>query len=321
MRKFFLAIAVLALCASAQAQQSEIREVIQAFQDSLAKYDYMLTVYVLQADGKTAMALSANKSTSFTQMNMLVNEAGRKEMLYMFPQPYKEEFLKEDSVWKLTMPRGGFTDLTYKDLSPNITMRGDTLIYKTNPKPRSDKHFGHYVTKGNINQFSYAWVFPKEFTPVSYTSNRKGKWQVKPNMIHFVADAAQNDFLFEIVYVRSHSIPANIEGRIVKYVQTMDINSDTVAVIINDPQREDGDIISLNVNGEWKMRNFEVTNAQARFSFAMGHKENYIALHAENLGTLPPNTAMLTIIDGKVRKQIILNSDAGKTEGILLNRK
>lgn len=324
MMRTALTLLFVALAFVMQAQstlRTEVQQVIKEFQDSLAKYDYMLNVYVLQPDGKSAMALSANKTTSFTQMNMLVNDASRKEMLYMFPQPHKEEFIKEDSIWKLIMPRGGFTDITNKDLSPNISVHGDTFTYKTNPKPRSDGHFGHYVTRGTINQFSYAWIFPKEFTPVSYSCNRKGNWQVKPNMLHFVADNGQNDFLFEIKYVKAHSIPAAIEDRPVKYVQTMDISSDTVIVIINDPQREDGDIVSLNVNGEWKMRNFEVTNAQARFSFAMSYKENYIALHAENLGTIPPNTAMLTIIDGKVRRQIILNSDTGKTEGILLNRK
>lgn len=320
MRKSLIALLVFACC-TAKAQQSEIREAITSFRDSLQQYDYMLHVFVLQPDGKSALTLGANKTTSFTQLNMLVGDVAKKESLYLFPLPYKEEFIGEDSLWKLTMPRGGFTQISQNDLSPNITVKGDTFFFRTNPKPRSDGHYGHYQTKKAINQFSYAWIFPKEFTPISYKSNRKGNWQTKENIIHFVADGNQNDFLFEIAYVRAHSIPKEIEGRPVKYVQSMDISSDTIQVIINDPQREDGDIISLNVNGEWKMRNFEVSNAQARFSFILPYNENYIALHAENTGAMPPNTAMLTIIDGKVRKQIILNSDTGKTEGILLHKK
>lgn len=320
MRKFLLLFFILA-CHVTQAQRTEVRDAITAFRDSLEQYDYMLSVFVLQPDGKSSLTLGANKTTSFTQLNLLIGDVAKKESLYLFPLPYKEEYKAEDSLWKLTMPRGGFTQISQNDLSPNITIKGDTFFFKTNPKPRSDGHYGHYVTKKNINQFSYAWIFPKEFTPITYKSNRKGNWQAKENIIHFVAEAGQNDFLFEIAYVRAHSIPKELEGRPVKFVQSMDIHSDTIQLIINDPQREDGDIISLNVNGEWKMRNLEVTNAQARFTFPMNHKENYIALHAENLGSIPPNTAMLTIIDGKVRKQVILNSDAGKTEGILLNRK
>lgn len=320
MPKLYALVIAVCFCLACNAQQNEIREALEEFRDSLAKYDYVQKINVLQADGKSTLTFDASKTTSFSRMNMSMDDKGKQNLLYLFPEPLSQRF-REDSTWLFTMPVGGYTNISRIDLSPHITMRGDTFFYKTNSKLAADNHFGIAMRKGNFNLFSYAWIFPAEFTPVLYKCNRQGKWQAKAGIIHFVAESDQNDFVFEIAYVRTHTIPNTLEGRSVKYVQTMDISSDTVIVIINDPQREDGDIISLNVNGEWKMRNFEVTNAQARFSFAMGYKENYIALHAENLGIIPPNTAMLTVIDGKVRKQIILNSDAGKTEAILLKRK
>jgi len=43
-------------------------------------------------------------------------------------------------------------------------------------------------------------------------------------------------------------------------------------------------------------------------------------MKVENLGSSPPNTAAFNISSGDFNKQIILNSDMGKSEKIILKR-
>ncbi len=83
---------------------------------------------------------------------------------------------------------------------------------------------------------------------------------------------------------------------------------------------KDGDIISLNLNGEWIVRGLEVTKAGAKIRVPLIHKKNHLIMHAENLGSIPPNTASMKLNDGTKVHEITLNSDAGKSEGILFVR-
>jgi len=288
----------------------------------MAVNDYYQRIVMPNEDGKTGIVFDGSKASSFSRLNMVLDAKEKADMFYVFPLPKSEEKYDVDtSNYLLTMPIGGYTDIRKFDLTESLSYKGDTFIYKTNARPMPDGHYGMWMNPGNYNMFSYAWVFPSSLQPVYYHCNRKGKWIKNENMIHFVAESGQNDFLFEIHYVRSFKIPTTLEGRKVNFVETMTVHSDTIQVLVSDPDLEDGDIISLNVNGEWKLRNFVLMNAPAKFTFSLGeHKESYIAMHAENLGGVPPNTGMLTILDGKVRKEIVLNSDMGVTQGIILKR-
>lgn len=323
MKKIILSIVCAAfynlLCAQDASLDQIIKQVTGTFRDSLSKYDYVQKIILPDEDGKNCVLFNISKSTSFSRVNMLLDPKAKDEMLYIFPKPFKQA-ATADGFEELTMPQGGFTSIMRQNIEENLSHNGDTVIYKTKATRNSDGHYGLFMRPGNYNLFSYAWIFPEGLKPVSYSSNRKGHWLTKNNMINFVADTGQNDFLFDIRYVKAFNIPSTLEGRRIDFIQTLTIHSDTIQVLLNDPEVEDGDIISLNVNGEWKLRNFYLTNAPAKFTFVMLRGENYIAMHAENLGSIPPNTGQLTIIDGTTKKQIILNSDAGKTQGILLKR-
>ncbi|CAM4400785.1 hypothetical protein [Zobellia nedashkovskayae] len=100
------------------------------------------------------------------------------------------------------------------------------------------------------------------------------------------------------------------------------INVENVIVVIDvwDNGLEDGDIISINLNNEWVLKNHQVTHKKETINFALENDNNYLTLYAENLGDIPPNTAAIEIKDGKKSKTIVLNSDEGKSEAILLTK-
>ncbi|MFK7773715.1 MAG: hypothetical protein AB8F94_16310 [Saprospiraceae bacterium] len=86
---------------------------------------------------------------------------------------------------------------------------------------------------------------------------------------------------------------------------------------IFDHKEQDGDIISINLNGKWIIENQVLKNKPLQVKIKINPQtENYIILHAENLGKTPPNTCAITYYFKGKRKQVVLNSNLNESEMI-----
>jgi len=75
----------------------------------------------------------------------------------------------------------------------------------------------------------------------------------------------------------------------------------------------DGDSISLYLNDKPIIENMLLTKFKASVTVKLDSTINYLTLHALNLGTEPPNTAAITVKDGKKIQNIMLYSDLAKS--------
>jgi len=111
------------------------------------------------------------------------------------------------------------------------------------------------------------------------------------------------------------------EGDTVYFQETVTVKNSNITIYPYDHQREDGDIISLNINGVWLLDNYTIRNKgkdvkRASLSL-LPEKENYLISKAWNLGKVPPNTLTLEIDDGSQNPKIItINSEIGKSGAI-----
>ncbi|HRI29524.1 MAG TPA: hypothetical protein PK715_15810, partial [Chitinophagales bacterium] len=98
-------------------------------------------------------------------------------------------------------------------------------------------------------------------------------------------------------------------NRTVKTGKRVIINNETLNITVWDDGYEDGDTISLFFNGEWLLREHGLKNKPHKITIKIDRNaDNYLILYAHNEGTRPPNTAALTIQDGKSTKRIALSS-------------
>lgn len=81
-----------------------------------------------------------------------------------------------------------------------------------------------------------------------------------------------------------------------------------------DNNKEDGDIISLKFNDTWILTNFLLKKEKYTIHLDLKKKDNQLLLFAENLGSIPPNTAAVSIDDDNLIRTYILNSDMSKSE-------
>ncbi len=91
---------------------------------------------------------------------------------------------------------------------------------------------------------------------------------------------------------------------------TVYVEGGEVDLMVWDAQKPDGDVITLIFNGQILLDKYEVTKEPARVRLVIEPgKPNKLVMYAHNMGVIPPNTAMLSIIHTDEEKEIELTSD------------
>jgi len=89
----------------------------------------------------------------------------------------------------------------------------------------------------------------------------------------------------------------------------MKVESKEVTISIWDNQVEDGDRVSISMNGQWILENHLITKRKHTFKATLKEGDNDFVLYALNLGKYPPNTAAISVFDGKKEHIVIIKSD------------
>lgn len=113
------------------------------------------------------------------------------------------------------------------------------------------------------------------------------------------------------------------ENRISKLVKTIYTKQDSVKLIIYDDGEIDGDIVSVFDNNKIVVNKLLLASKpyQINLSFTALNNTHTIELVAENLGSIPPNTAYMLIIAGSERYEIKASSDLTSNAKIIIQYK
>lgn len=98
----------------------------------------------------------------------------------------------------------------------------------------------------------------------------------------------------------------NREGKV---VGTLISTSKELEFALWDDAVEDGDSISLSINGKWIVKGFPVKKKPQFLKVTLSQGENIITFVADNLGSIAPNTTVLEIIDGNKRKPFFIETN------------
>ena len=106
-----------------------------------------------------------------------------------------------------------------------------------------------------------------------------------------------------------------LSTKILKDGDDMLINcySDKITIYIWDANQEDGDKISLIVNGKYLLENYTTKRKRKKIKYKLNEGENIIEITATNLGSNPPNTSRIEIVDSRTKYPIITQLELNKT--------
>jgi hypothetical protein len=117
-----------------------------------------------------------------------------------------------------------------------------------------------------------------------------------------------NDTLNNPGYVKVKDKDSRLKNRTTT-IDRIISKSDQITFALWDDAIEDGDSISININGKWITRGFPVKKKPQYIYVTLDKGVNNIVFIADNLGSIIPNTTVLEIIDGKKRKIYSIETD------------
>lgn len=106
-------------------------------------------------------------------------------------------------------------------------------------------------------------------------------------------------------------------------VREIEVESDKLRVDVYDNGEIDGDMISLFYNQQIILSNQQLTHKSIHLDIKLDSTKefNEISMFAENLGLIPPNTALMIINDGKTKYEVKVSSSLEKNAAIRIKRK
>ena len=105
--------------------------------------------------------------------------------------------------------------------------------------------------------------------------------------------------------------------------QELTVEADSIKVDFYDNGEIDGDSISVFLNDKLIAFNRILTTRSVHFDIPLDRERevNEITMFADNLGSIPPNTALMIVNDGKKRYEVRLSSSLEKSATIRIRKK
>ncbi len=101
------------------------------------------------------------------------------------------------------------------------------------------------------------------------------------------------------------------EKRKTELLKTIQIENETFTVTLYDNGEVDGDMVSLFYNGKLILSSKMLSEKPISLTLdaTTGFAINELTMYAENLGEIPPNTALMVVNDGEKRYEVRISSD------------
>jgi len=114
------------------------------------------------------------------------------------------------------------------------------------------------------------------------------------------------------------ALPTKLKDREVNVAsKTIKVDSDKVTFNLYDHMIVDGDVVSINFNGDWVVDKHKISAKPYELKVQLNPEgKNYIILHAENVGRRPPNTMAVSYKYNGKTKQIVMKADLNTSEMI-----
>jgi hypothetical protein len=103
---------------------------------------------------------------------------------------------------------------------------------------------------------------------------------------------------------------AQFTRRKIIYTKDLEISSDSIRISLYDNGEIDGDTVTVFLNGKPVLSHQGLTARAVNIYLTLDNSRdvNEVSLFAENLGKIPPNTALMVVTDGITRFEVFLSS-------------
>jgi hypothetical protein len=208
----------------------------------------------------------------------------------------------------------------------NIQKAVDEFVATANSFNKNESIPSKYKYYGRFYYYYNTFVskFNKYGTGIAFENNQIIHYSKLP-LIKFI----EQPHIFQVIYPKKvvdklatkssaevlETIPTMVKDRKVSNTKQIRVDNNTVELELFDHMIADGDIVSINFNGDWIMEKEELEKGSKRVKLQLNPTgKNYILLHADSIGKRPPNTTGIRYFFRGEKKDIILKSDNNYSE-------
>jgi len=174
---------------------------------------------------------------------------------------------------------------------------------------------------GELQVFLDSYIFPVLSVRIDIAPKvRAEDGQIWVGFTSATSNATSNHDLLQWTLREFEPEPENIE---VENVRVYDANAIQVSnrklrVKVWDHNTIDGDIVSLKWGDKWVLTDYVLTAEPFEINLTLHGFENNLTLYANNVGQVPPNTAMISVFDGENYIKQELNADLKTSESLVI---
>ena len=132
----------------------------------------------------------------------------------------------------------------------------------------------------------------------------------KPILTNTVSKAVEN---MQSPYESSNA-------RKVKVQRVLEVSSPKLKIRVWDNGTVDGDVATLILNGKTLFNKYRVSKTRYARLATLNQENNFLILHAEDLGDISPNTVAVSVDDGTKEQIIILSSNLKESGAVLIKQ-
>ena len=219
----------------------------------------------------------------------------------------------QDTVAYLT---GTFNSRSYN----NPSYKG-TIHLRRKKNYTANKLMARLTQLGRVNELSFLSPEKNAKIVVSSTTAVKDPEPKKGNQFAVIPAGKKPDSVKAAI---AKGPAADLSKRKVETLQTVLFSADSIILNLYDNGQVDGDTVTVLLNGRPIISRQGLTAmAITKTIYSSDLKEDTMQLlmYAENLGSIPPNTGLLVIVDGETRNEVRFSSDLQKNSAVLLKRR
>ncbi|MEO8961479.1 MAG: hypothetical protein ABI325_06345 [Ginsengibacter sp.] len=190
--------------------------------------------------------------------------------------------------------------------------------------PHENKQIAKAATKKPTTpQKSIAEAPAKSTTPAKKIPEQNAKIE-NPEPLNNVVPAPNTTITKSDITNQSAINPSapslkGFETRKKNIIKTISITQPTFHLSFYDNGEIDGDSITVFYNGKAVLSHQRLSDKPVSLTLTLDQnvKENIVTMYADNLGTIPPNTALMIVTDGTKRYEVRIESDTEKSGSVV----
>lgn len=287
--------------------------------------------YSISNCSTVSFRLQSGNHPSLTGINWLFGD-GKKSSVKSPSHTYKSG---EYSIKAITTSKSGCKDTFSKKINIQRLKAGFTYTEEDSP--------GIILFKANSNGPRYSWdlgdsTIIRNESVLRHTYNQSGEYSIKM-MAENNTGCKDTSILKLLVLIPEKKDSINreivnsnasnnidsfsfLEKREIEITGSINIESDSIQIALYDNGIIDGDSISLIYDGHIiiNKRLLQAQPLNIKLAVPTGKSSHTLQMFAENLGTIPPNTALMIIWDGDKKYEVNISSTSTTNGAIQFRR-